>query len=206
MVIKNGDKKASTKTTAKIKIKSTTKSSNKLQQISESPSLNDSNCFFGIKNYIKDFYAQKDDSDQESIIGGSKNKKNKNQYSSSESETESDDESSKHYNIIKNCDKLKKKSRKKVKRLINYSRDHWNLFNDCSENERDNKNKRRKSKRNLDEECQQYKSNEKTCSVYVWRSVFIIGCILLLSGLFMATSFLVTGKLKKKIFNLNFKI
>ena len=166
-------------------------SSNKLQQISEAPSIGqtEANCFFGIKSYIKDFYAQKEDSDQESIVG-SKGKQVKRYSSSEESETESEDESNRYRKVIKNCDRLKKKSRKKVRKFILYSRDLFNT-ND-SDYERYGKSK--PTKRHLDAEHQAYKSNGKSWSVYVWRSVFIIGCIFLVTGLLMATSFLVTGE------------
>lgn len=164
-------------------------SSNKLQQISETPSISqtEANCFFGIKSYIKDFYAQKEDSDQESIVGA-KGKRVKRYSSSSESDTESDDDLNRYKKVVKNCDRLKKKSGKKVRRLINYSRD---LFNT---NDSDYDGKATKSKRHADAERQKYKSNSKSWSVYVWRSVFIIGCIFLFSGLLMATSFLVSGE------------
>lgn len=167
--------------------------SSKLQQISETTPANlgqtEANCFFGIKSYIKDFYAQKEDSDQESIIG-SKGKQVRRYSSSEESETESEDELNRYRKVIKNCDRLKKKSRKKVRKFINYSRDLFNT-ND-SDYERYDKSK--PTKRHLDAERQAYKSNGKTWSVYVWRAVFIIGCIFLATGLLMATSFLVTGE------------
>lgn len=168
-------------------------SSSKLQQISETPSISqtEANCFFGIKSYIKDFYAQKEDSDQESMVG-SKGKQVKRYSSTEESETESEDELNRYRKVIKNCDKLKKKSRKKVRKFINYSRDLFNT-ND-SDYERYDKSKPTKSKRQLDAERQAYKSNGKPWSVYVWRSVFIIGCIFLITGLVMATSFLVAGE------------
>lgn len=172
------------------------KSSNELRQISESPSINqsESNCFFGIKSYIKDFYAQKEESDQESIIDTSKDK-NVNRYSSSDSDLESDDDLDRYKNIIKNCDKLKKKSRKKMKKLIKYSRNQFNLFNtNDSDFEKYDKTNKIRSKRHFDEESQKYKSNSKSWSVYVWRSIFIIGCVLLITGLLMAISFLITGK------------
>lgn len=178
--------------------KSSKASSNKLQQISESPSQSESNCFsFGIKSYLKDFY-QKEDSDQESVLDSKKRKNKKpNRYSSSESEeTESEDGELRHYkDIIKNCDKfknkLKNKSRRKLHKFINYSRDQWNLF---GTNESDDENMtRKKNKKLVDEERQQYKSS-KRWSVYVWRSIFIIGCTLLIGGLLMATSFLFSGK------------
>lgn len=167
-------------------------SSNQLQQINEAPSISqtEANCFFGIKSYIKDFYAQKEDSDQESIVGA-KGKRVKRYLSSEESDTESEDELNRYKKAIKNCDRLKKKSGKKVRKFINYSRDLFNT-ND-SDYDRYDKSKPTKSKR-LDAERQKYKANGKSWSVYVWRSVFIIGCIFLFTGLLMATSFLVTGE------------